>query len=262
MTTAVSNRLTNTFISKSKNILSIYFTAGYPSLHDTVTILKELESAGTDMIEIGIPFSDPIADGPVIQRSSEIALQNGMPLALLFEQLRSIREQVQVPIILMGYCNTMLQYGVESFVEQCHAVGVDGVIMPDLPLDVFRDEYAELFARHGLSMIFLISPQTPEERIREIDAVSTGFVYAVSSSAITGGALQASTERTAYLERIRAMQLRNPLMVGFGIHDKQSFEDICTYVQGGIIGSAFINALTFSATLHEDIQQFVTSIRS
>jgi tryptophan synthase alpha chain len=256
-----TNRLAETFAQHTRSILSIYFTAGYPSLHDTVSIIRILQAQGVDMIEIGIPFSDPVADGPVIQQSSECALRNGMTLSLLFEQLQDIRTTVDIPLILMGYCNTMLQYGVEAFLQKCVAIGIDGVILPDLPLEVFQDEYAELFTRYGIAMIFLIAPQTSPERIRSIDAVSTGFLYAVSSSAITGSALSANAERTAYLQRLKDMQLRNPLMVGFGIHDKESFDDVCQYAHGGIIGTAFINALQSSDTIEQDVTEFVHTIR-
>lgn len=227
-----------------KKLLSIYFTAGYPTLGDTVDIIQELEKNGVDMIEIGLPFSDPLADGPTIQASSTRALENGMTTALLFEQLKDIRKTVSIPLILMGYFNPVLQYGLEAFCQKCREVGIDGLILPDLPLEIYRDRYRDIFKAYGLSNVFLISPQTPETRIREIDEAAEGFIYMVSSSSTTGAREGFGPEQLAYFKRIAGMGLKNPLIVGFGIGNKKSFEQATAHTKGAIIGSAFIKALT------------------
>src|ERR1035437_5862525 len=203
----MKNRITALFERKDKNILSIYCTAGYPELNDTQTIITELEKSGADLIEIGIPFSDPVADGPVIQHSSEIALKNGMTVNLLFEQLENIRDHVSIPLILMGYFNPVMQYGIENFCAKCKEIGIDGTILPDLPLDVFEDQYKELFEKNNLSNIFLITPQTPDSRIRKIDSLSSAFIYMVSSSSTTGIKTSIIDSQTAYFERIKKMDL-------------------------------------------------------
>ena len=240
----MTNRIRQAFQSKKK-LLNIYFTAGYPRLHDTVPLLEALSKAGADLLEIGMPFSDPLADGPVIQQSSTAALKNGMSLPVLFSQLKDIRQTVpDTPILLMGYLNPVMQFGVENFCREAAAVGVDGLILPDLPLDDYLAQYQEIFRRHNLRPVFLISPQTAPERIRRIDELTDSFLYLVSGPGITGGAnTQAAGVQQAYFERIEAMQLRNPRLIGFGIGDKASFENACQHAEGAIIGSALIRAL-------------------
>lgn len=252
------NRI-NQKLQKDKKLLSIYFTAGYPNLEDTVTIIQELEKNGVDMIEIGLPFSDPLADGPTIQESSTAALKNGMHSDLLFQQLKDIRKSVSIPLILMGYFNPMLQYGVEKFCKKCSEVGIDGIIMPDLPLDVYQEYYADIYKKYGLINIFLITPQTGEKRIREIDAASNGFIYMVSSASVTGSKAGFGTIQNDYFERIAKMKLHNPQVVGFGINNKKTFIQATKLAKGAIIGSAFIKYLNKNGV--ESIADFVKSIR-
>jgi tryptophan synthase alpha chain len=237
------NRIQSLFKTKKERIFSVYCTAGFPSLEDTPAIITRLASAGADMIEIGIPFSDPLADGPTIQQSSARALANGMTVALLLEQLRDIRDKTAVPLVLMGYINPILQYGVERFCRQAAACGIDGFIIPDLPLDVYRKEWAPVMETCGLSMVFLVTPQTPEARIREIDRVSTGFIYMVTAAGTTGDRLSHRKEQDVYFTRLKQMGLSNPLMAGFGIRNRADLDHVCRYTQGGIVGSAFIQAL-------------------
>lgn len=241
--TSSKNRIRQA-LSKPGKLLSIYFTAGFPNLEDTVPILRELEAAGADMVEIGLPFSDPLADGPTIQQSSTRALQNGMTTARLFQQLREVRQEVSLPLILMGYFNPVLQYGVEAFCRRCAEVGIDGLILPDLPLDIYEREYRPVFEKYGLSMVFLISPQTSEARIRQIDAASDSFIYMVSSASTTGVQEGFGQAQDAYFERIQAMGLQHPQLVGFGIGDAASFEAATRRAKGAIIGSAFIRLLS------------------
>lgn len=240
-------------------LLSIYFTSGYPNLDDTVTIIQQLEKNGVDMVEIGLPFSDPLADGPTIQESSTVALKNGMTTEKLFEQLRGVRDLVSIPLIAMGYFNPMLQYGVEAFCKKCHEIGIDGIIMPDLPLDVYQEEYEAIFKKYGLINIFLITPQTSEERIREIDEASEGFIYMVSSASVTGSKSGFGTEQEAYFKRVASMNLKNPQIVGFGIKDAQTFQQATKTAKGGIIGSAFIKHLTEHGVT--SISDFIQRIR-
>jgi len=254
----MANRIDGLF-ENDKKVLSIYCTAGYPKLQDTVKVIRAIEEAGGDLIEIGIPFSDPLADGPVIQASGQRALENGMSLHLLFEQLKNIRESVSIPLILMGYVNTVLAYGFEKFCETCDDIGIDGVIIPDLPMDEYVSDYKGLFAEHSLYNIGLITPQTPEARVRHIDKHSEGFVYMVSSASTTGGSKKLSDSQE-YFERIREMKLTNPTLIGFNIHDAESFNTACGYSRGGIIGSAFIKAIENSSNLETDIKEFVESI--
>lgn len=247
-------------LKEDHKLLSIYFTAGYPELEDTVPIIERLEKSGVDMIEIGLPFSDPLADGPTIQESSTAALKNGMHTQLLFEQLKDIRKKVSIPLIIMGYFNPVLQYGVKAFCEKCEEIGIDGLILPDLPLDVYHDEYEEVFRAHGLFNIFLITPQTSDDRIRKIDDGSEGFIYMVSSASTTGAKSGFGEEQKEYFDRIAAMELKNPQIVGFGISNAATFNQATSKAKGAIIGSAFIKMLTEKGTL--GIETFIKSIKS
>jgi len=233
------NRI-NKKLAGCQEILSIYFSAGYPSLNDTVSIIQQLEKNGVDLIEIGLPFSDPLADGPTIQNSATIALKNGMSTKVLFDQLKDIRKTVKIPLIIMGYFNPIMQYGVEQFCETCAEIGIDGLIIPDLPLEIYQNDYEKLFEKYGLINVLLITPQTSESRIRQIDAASKGFIYMVSSASVTGGSTGFGKEQEDYFKRIKDMKLKNAQLIGFGIHDKKSFSTATSFAKGGIIGSAFI----------------------
>ena len=246
-------------LSEDKKLLSIYFTAGYPEINDTVSIIQELENSGVDMIEIGLPFSDPLADGPTIQDSSTAALHKGMTTKLLFEQLTGIREKVSIPLIIMGYFNPMMQYGVEAFCAKCQEVGVDGLIIPDLPVNEYNDHYKATFEKYGLINVFLITPQTSDERIRFIDEVSDGFIYMVSSASVTGSTSGFGDTQEAYFNRIKALELKNPQIVGFGIKDNETFLKATNSTKGAIIGSAFIKMITKKGKA--GIPAFVKSIR-
>lgn len=243
-----------------KNILSIYYTAGYPGLHDTLLIAETLEAAGADLLEIGFPYSDPVADGPTIQASSKASLDQGMDLKLLFEQLKDLRQKVDIPVLLMGYVNPVLQFGVENFCRACAEVGVDGCIVPDLPMVEYEELYQPVFEAHGLTNIFLVTPQTSPERIRKIDGLSTGFIYLLSSSATTGQHLQVSDNTESYFSRIAAMKLKNPTMIGFGINSKETFDKACQYANGAIIGSAFVKELD-AGQLKEGIHRFMQKFK-
>jgi len=257
----MKNRITTLFKSKNSNILSIFYTAGFPALDNTVDIANILANEGVDIIEIGIPFSDPIADGPTIQSSSHIALNNGMNLKLLLEQVKTIRNTNNIPIILMGYVNTVLQFGVEKFCVEASACGVDGVIFPDLPLEEYLESYEEHFQKNNLSNIFLVSPTTSKERINKIDTNSNSFIYAVSRSSITGGKNDFGDDQKEYLMRLKSMKLKNPFLVGFGISNKETFSVACKYATGVIIGSAFIDCLKNKGTLESNIHKFVKGIK-
>ncbi len=237
------NRI-NQKLEEDKKLLSIYFTAGYPNINDTVSIIQNLKKSHVDMIEIGLPFSDPLADGPTIQDSSTKALRNGMTSELLFKQIRDIRETVSIPLIIMGYFNPMLQFGVEAFCKKCQEIGVDGLIIPDLPVDVYYEEYKSTFEKYGLINVFLITPQTSDERIRFIDSVSDGFIYMVSSASTTGAKTGFGNEQDEYFDRIAKMNLKNPQIVGFGISNNETFTQATKQAKGAIIGSAFIKYLT------------------
>jgi tryptophan synthase alpha chain len=237
------NRIQQLFQNKQENILNIYFTAGFPNLNDTEQIILALEKGGVDLIEIGMPYSDPLADGPTIQQSGEVALTNGMTLQLLFQQITSVRERTEIPLILMGYFNQVMQYGEERFFRQCKEVGIDGLILPDMPLHVYEEQFKDLFTELDLSISFLITPQTPEARIRKVDELSRGFIYMVSSASITGAKEGISKEQLSYFNRINEMGLRNPRLIGFGISNHDTFMTACKYASGAIIGSAFIKAL-------------------
>lgn len=255
------NRLQKLFSASPHSLLSVFYTAGYPALSDTVVIAQTLEAAGADIIEIGIPFSDPVADGPVIQESNHIALGNGMNLRLLLEQVREIRKTVHLPIVLMGYLNPVLQYGVEKFCRDAAAAGVDGLILPDMPLEEYEMEYKAIVQQNGLCNTFLISPTTSIDRIRHIDALTNGFIYAVSSSSTTGARGSFSEDQLAYFERLRASKLTNPFLIGFGISDAATFSVASSYGAGAIVGSAFISMLKQAGDLPAGIHQFVGQIR-
>lgn len=235
-------RLTALFEKKKKDILNVYITAGFPQLDSTLMIMEALQSAGADLIELGMPYSDPLADGPVIQESSLQALSNGMTIEKLFEQLEGFRDTIHVPVVLMGYMNPVLQYGFEKFCEAAARVGVDGLILPDLPAFEYESHYGEIIHKSGLDFIFLVTPETSEERVRKLDALSTGFLYAVSSSSTTGKEKDFNAV-VNYLKRLNGYQLKNPVLVGFGIKDRETFEAVTPYAAGAIIGSAFIKAV-------------------
>ncbi|QKX03467.1 tryptophan synthase subunit alpha [Aquimarina sp. TRL1] len=245
-------------LSEDKKILSVYFTAGFPAINDTTTIIRELEKNGVDMIEIGLPFSDPLADGPTIQESSTQALKNGMTTELLFNQLQDIRQSVKIPLIIMGYFNPMLQYGVEAFCAKCADIGIDGLIIPDLPVAEYHEHYQEIFEKYGLVNVFLITPQTSDERIRFIDSVSNGFIYMVSSASTTGAKNSFGTEQKTYFTRVKNLQLKNPQIVGFGISNQETFTQATAMTKGAIIGSAFIKHLNKHGI--QAIDQFVAGI--
>ena len=257
----MNNRINHLFQTKKNNILSVYFTAGYPGLNDTAEIIQLLEKKGADLVEIGIPFSDPTADGPTIQRSSEKALKNGMNLKLLFDQLQTIRQQVNIPLVLMGYFNPVMQFGVREFCEKCHETGIDGIILPDLPLEEYEEQYHDIFSMYNLHNILLITPQTPAERIRQIDHASSGFIYMVSSASTTGAGKKVEDFHQDYFVRIQEMNLKNQRLIGFGISDHETFANACRYASGAIIGSAFVNALEGPGSLEEKITSFTESIR-
>ena len=252
------NRINQT-LNQDKKLLSIYFTAGFPQLEDTVPILEQLQEAGVDMIELGLPFSDPLADGPTIQESSTQALRNGMTTYKLFSQLEGIRERIHVPLIVMGYFNPMMQYGVERFCKRCQEVGIDGLIIPDLPADVYHEQYQSLFQQYGLLNMFLITPQTPDERIRYVDQVSEGFIYMVSSAATTGAQGSFGDTQQHYFQRIADMKLQSKLLVGFGISNEETYQAAIANSQGAIIGSAFIKYL--EANGNQSVEEFVKTIR-
>jgi tryptophan synthase alpha chain len=255
------NRINNLFNTKNGNILSVYFTAGYPELNDTVTIIRELDRSGADMIEIGIPFSDPVADGPVIQRSSEMALENGMTMNLLFEQLKDIRKITEIPLILMGYFNPVFRFGVEEFIRKCGESGIDGTIIPDLPTEEYILSYESVFQENDIRNIFLVTPQSTAGRVQYLDSISTGFLYVVSTSATTGGKNLFDWTHLDYFKKLNDMDLKSPRLTGFGISDKTSFRQACEYSNGAIIGSAFIQSLGENGTLKDKIHKFVRGFR-
>lgn len=257
----MKNRLDQLFEQRKENILNIYFTAGYPRLADTAKIILELDRAGVDLIEVGMPYSDPLADGPTIQQSGQAALKNGMTLPILFEQLEAVRPKTEIPLVLMGYFNQVMQYGEQKFVDRCKEVGIDGVILPDLPLFEYEAYYQYLFEAAGLHVSFLITPQTSETRIRKVDKLSKGFIYMVSNASITGAKHDITEQQLAYFQRIAAMQLRTPRLIGFGISNHETFQTACTYANGAIIGSAFIKALAQGGELARIIPEFVGMVR-
>ena len=247
------------FSEKKKNVLSIYFTAGFPNLNDTEKILRALQDHGADMIEVGMPYSDPLADGPVIQNSSMIALQNGMTIKTLFKQLNNCTNKIHVPLVLMGYLNPVLQYGFEKFCADAKNAGISGIILPDLPITEFENEYQKILEENNLNFIFLITPETSEERIRKIDSISKGFIYAVSSSSITGSDTNMNAQEN-YFERIKNMDLKNEVLIGFGIRDHQTFDQACKYTSGAIIGTAYIKTIANANDIDGETQKFLNSI--
>lgn len=261
------SRIQELFKRKKDHVLNIYCTAGYPQLESTLPVMQALQANGADLIELGMPYSDPLADGPVIQASSTVALANGMTIAKLFEQLKALRNSgspsgaggINVPVILMGYMNPVLQYGFERFCADAAAVGVDGLILPDLPEYEFETEYGAVIKKHGLDFIFLVTPETAVERVKKLDTLSKGFLYAVSSSSTTGKDKDMG-DVSAYLKKLQAMNLKNPVLVGFGIKDKASFEAACAHAQGAIIGTAFIQALENKADIPQAVKQFMNKV--
>jgi len=261
-TKPIQNRITQLFDKKPSQLLSVFYTAGFPQLDDTVRIASFLERAGADLIEIGIPFSDPVADGPTIQESNSIALANGMNVKRLLQQVKAIRAQVSLPIILMGYLNPLMQYGMKKFSEDAAASGVDGVILPDLPLAEFKEEYQALFDVHHLSSTFLISPTTSTARIKEIDQATHGFIYAVSATSTTGARDSFDQSQINYFERLQNLKLKNPFLIGFGVSNRQTFQTAAKYGAGAIVGSAFIKMLEGSSDFERDIQSFVAALKT
>jgi len=256
------SRLNQLFSTKKENLLSIYYTAGFPELNTTVDIAAALEKAGADFLEIGFPYSDPTADGPTIQHSSQTALDNGMNLNLLFEQLKTLRQRVSIPVLLMGYFNPVIQYGVEKFCKKVAEVGVDGIIVPDLPMYEYESLYKQYFLGNNLSNIFLVTPQTSEERIRKIDGLSQSFIYLLSSSSITGKNLEVSDTVESYFERIRNMELKNPTVIGFGISGHAAFAKACKYANGAIVGSAFVKMLATEKDYLDRIPGFIQQFKN
>ena len=252
-------RLQELFARKNKRVLNVYCTAGYPQLDSTLEVMKSLEDSGADIIELGMPYSDPLADGEVIQQSSGKALENGMTIAVLFEQLKDMRKQVSVPVILMGYMNPVLQYGFEKFCADAQAVGVDALILPDLPAFEFEQEYGPIIKKYGLDFIFLVTPETSPERIRKLDSLSSGFLYAVSSSSTTGAAKDMG-DVSVFLQQLGSYGLSNPVLVGFGIKDKESFDRAAAHSNGAIIGTAFIKALSGQTNLREATRSFLQTV--
>ena len=253
------SKLDLVFKEKSKRVLNVYCTAGYPALDSTMKVMASLQKNGADIIELGMPYSDPLADGEVIQVSSMKALANGMNIAVLFEQIQDMRKSITIPVILMGYMNPILQYGFEAFCKKAKEVGVDGLILPDLPLFEFEDSYGKIITENNLDFIFLVTPETPDQRVKKLDSLSNGFLYAVSSSATTGKDKDFNVV-AQYLQKLQAMQLKNPILVGFGIKDKATFDAATLHTQGAIIGSAYIQQLTKGGDIETTTSQFLNSV--
>ena len=254
------SRIKNTFQSKSSKILNVYCTAGYPQLNSTFEVMKALQESGADIIELGMPYSDPLADGSVIQQSGSVALANGMTIKVLFGQLQNFRNEISIPVILMGYMNPVLQYGFEKFCADAAAAGIDGLILPDLPEYEFETEYGAIIKKYGLDFIFLVTPETSEERVRKLDSLSTGFLYAVSSSSTTGSDKNMG-DVNSYLKKLQGLRLNNSVLVGFGIKDKATFDAACTCANGAIIGTAYIRALENSKDVKATTKDFLSSIK-
>jgi tryptophan synthase alpha chain len=255
------SRLSELFKKQNRRVLNVYCTAGFPQLNSTLQVMESLQANGANIIELGMPYSDPLADGEVIQSSGNIALANGMTIETLFEQLATMRNSIHIPVVLMGYMNPILQYGFEAFCKKAKAVGVDGLILPDLPLFEFEEFYGKTIKENELDFVFLVTPETPEERLRKLDALSSGFLYAVSSSATTGKDKDFS-KVAVYLQKLQALNLKNPVLVGFGIKDKETFDAVCAYSNGAIIGSAYINALSKGNDVNNTTAQFLKSVLS
>lgn len=255
------NRINELFQKKNKGILSVYFTAGYPRLDDTVTVIKELEKQGVDLIEIGVPFSDPMADGLVIQQSGTIALRNGMTQKKLFAQLKDIRSEVSIPLIMMGYLNPLMQYGVENFCRDCAETGLDGIIVPDLPFNDYITDFKPVADKYGVKFIMLITPETSEERIRLIDENTDGFIYMVSTASTTGARDSFSPETVEYFERIDSMNLKNPRLIGFGISNKATFDAAASHASGAIMGSYFIKLLGSEPTPADAVRKLIQTVK-
>jgi tryptophan synthase alpha chain len=260
------NRITSLFKaaadSGNEGLLNVYFTAGFPKLNDTLTILTALQEGGADIVEIGMPYSDPVADGETIQHSNDIALENGMSVRILFDQLKDMRQTITVPVLLMGYINPVLQFGIQAFCQKCAEVGIDGLILPDMPMDVYETEYKPIFDAYGIFNIFLVTPQTSEKRIRQIDEIGEGFIYTVSSASVTGSQSGVSSNMESYFERLNDMNLKNPRLIGFGIKDHATFSKASQYAAGAIIGSAFIRLLMESTDLESDIRGFISDVKN
>lgn len=256
------NQIDQLFERKKKDVLAVYFTAGYPALNDTVSIISCLEKNGADLIEIGMPFSDPLADGPVIQESSRVALENGMRIKLLFEQLSQLPpSDEKLPLVLMGYLNPVLQFGMETFLKNCVETGISGVILPDMPVDVYEREYKTMFEKNGIHFIFLITPNTPEVRARKIASLSKGFLYLVSTSATTGANSEFTVEQQAALKKVSDYNLPIPILTGFGIHDHESFKSASRYTNGVVVGSAFIRELTETKSINRASENLITRLK-
>ena len=253
------NRLEKFFSTKNKNVLNVYCTAGYPGPNSTLEVMKALQEHGADIIELGMPYSDPLADGPVIQQSNAVALAGGMTLQKLFQQLENFRNEIKVPVVLMGYMNPVLQFGFEKFCSAAAAAGIDGLILPDLPEFEFENEYGAIIKKYGLNFIFLVTPETSEERVRKLDSLSSGFLYAVSSSSTTGQS-QGVVDVSTYLNRLQELNLKNPVLVGFGIKDRAGFQSVCQLANGAIIGSAYIRALENAVNVNAATKSFMASI--
>jgi tryptophan synthase alpha chain len=254
------SRIKNLFQKRSNSVLNVYCTAGYPQLNSTIEVMKALQQNGADIIELGMPYSDPLADGPVIQQSSSVALANGMTIKKLFEQLKDFRKEISVPVILMGYMNPVLQYGFQKFCADAATVGIDGLILPDLPEHEFETEYGAIIKKHGLDFVFLVTPETSEERIKKLDSLSTGFLYAVSSSSTTGSDKNMTDVKT-YLQKLKGLKLKNPVLVGFGIKDKSTFKTACENANGAIIGTAYIKALSEPGNIADITRKFLETVK-